>query len=221
MRIIVAECEIDYDGRASSSLSTGERVIIIKNDNSVLVHTENKLKPINYMATSDIIEFYPNVVKFDTIFATRRKPHHEVISIYIRRMINDIKLELSDSEDFTLSGSERDLQIYLMENPGMIEEGFEVLAIEFPTPAGAIDIFGQDARGIPTIVEIKRVKGSQAAAGQLKRYHDSLVEDYEGDLRAILISDGISLPALRTLERYGFTHLNLSARDIPGSWNPE
>ena len=215
MRILVAECEIDYEGRAVSSLSSGERIIIIKNDSTLLIHTETNLKPINYMPKSDLIEFYPNVVEFNTIIATRRKPR-EVITIYITNMISDIKLTLKDNENFMLSGSERDLQLRLADNPEEIEEGFKVIDIEFSTPAGAIDIFGQDANGNYVIVEIKRVKGSQAAVSQLKRYYDSLKREYK-PLKALLISDGITAPALKTLKKYKFFYKELSAHEAqPG-----
>ena len=214
MRIIIAKCEIDYEGRAASSLSIGERVIIIKNDNTVLIHTENKLKPINYMTNSKSIEFHPNIVDFDTIVAKREKPFEEIINIYITELIQDIKLELTDENSFSLSGSEKDIQEYLVENPDVIEKGFKIIGIEYPTTAGKIDIFGHDKNGVNTIVEIKRVKGSQAAVGQLRRYYESLEPQFSDGLRAILISDGISAPALETLKGYGFQFLDLSHKDL-------
>lgn len=212
MRIIVAECEIDYEGRAASSLSSGERIIIIKNDNTLLIHTENKLKPINYMPKSTIIEYTPNIISFDTITAIRQKPY-EIITIYIKKMIQDIKLELKDSEDFILMGSEKNLQDYFKANPEDIEPGCNVLETEFKTPAGNIDIWAQDINSRFVIIELKRVKGSLAAVSQLKRYYDALLPDYP-ELRGILFADGISAPAFELLEKYGFEFQNVDIQKV-------
>ncbi len=36
--VIVGECTVDYDGRASSKLESGERLVIFKPDGSALIH---------------------------------------------------------------------------------------------------------------------------------------------------------------------------------------
>ncbi len=212
MRIIIADCEIDYEGRASSSLSSGERIILIKNDNTILIHTENNFKPINYMPKSDLIEFRPNIVDFNTISAIRKRPH-ETITVYIKKMLHDIKIVLKDEEDFLLKGSEKDLQEYLYDNPSKIHPQFRMIGKEYQTAAGSVDLFGINEQERYTVIEIKRVKGSLASVSQLKRYHDTLSQEYN-NLHAILISDGITPSALNLLNRYGFQHINLSVRDI-------
>lgn len=211
MRILIAECEIDYEGRARSTLSIGERVIIIKGDNTVLIHTEGGLKPINYMVASSSIEFFPNIVEFNTIIARRKKPHSETITIHINNLFFDSKISLKDDKNFILSGSEKDLQDFIFDNPDWVEEGFTILEKEFNSSAGAVDLLGIDKRGVYTLIELKRVKGSQAAVGQLRRYYDSLISEYK-ELRCILVADGISAPALNTLNNYGFEFLNTPER---------
>ena len=46
--LVMGDCKVDYDGRASSTLDWGERVTIIKQDGSVLVHRPNGYEPVNW-----------------------------------------------------------------------------------------------------------------------------------------------------------------------------
>lgn len=50
MRIIVADCSAKYTGRLSASLPTAKRVLLIKEDGSVLIFSEiGSYKPLNWM----------------------------------------------------------------------------------------------------------------------------------------------------------------------------
>ena len=56
MKILVADCRVEYDGRGKSVLSSGKRAIILKNDGSVSVHNEVGNKPLNYMKGATLEE---------------------------------------------------------------------------------------------------------------------------------------------------------------------
>ena len=47
--VIGCTCEIWYSGRAESFLPAGDRIIIIKEDNTLIVHQPTGNNPINYM----------------------------------------------------------------------------------------------------------------------------------------------------------------------------
>lgn len=50
MRIIVADCSAKYTGRLNASLTTAKRVLLIKEDGSVLIFSEiGSYKPLNWM----------------------------------------------------------------------------------------------------------------------------------------------------------------------------
>ncbi|MFU0559419.1 endonuclease NucS [Gardnerella pickettii] len=50
MRIIVADCSAEYTGRLNASLPTAKRVLLIKEDGSVLIFSEiGSYKPLNWM----------------------------------------------------------------------------------------------------------------------------------------------------------------------------
>ena len=51
MRILVARCTVDYSGRLVAHLPQAVRVIMVKGDGSVLIHSEaGSYKPLNWMS---------------------------------------------------------------------------------------------------------------------------------------------------------------------------
>ena len=50
VRIVVARCQVDYAGRPTAHLPMATRVLMIKADGSVLVHSDGgSYKPLNWM----------------------------------------------------------------------------------------------------------------------------------------------------------------------------
>ena len=45
---VFGECRVDYEGRASSTLGAGKRLLVLKPDGSALVHTDEKRTPVNW-----------------------------------------------------------------------------------------------------------------------------------------------------------------------------
>ena len=57
MRLIVARCEVAYSGRLSAFLPESTRLLILKDDGSVLVHADaGGYKPLNWMTPETVIE---------------------------------------------------------------------------------------------------------------------------------------------------------------------
>ncbi|BDZ45416.1 hypothetical protein GCM10025866_13250 [Naasia aerilata] len=51
MRLVVARCSVDYAGRLSAHLPLAPRVLMVKADGSVLVHSDGgSYKPLNWMS---------------------------------------------------------------------------------------------------------------------------------------------------------------------------
>lgn len=48
MMTIFGRCTVDYDGRATSELGPGDRLVVLKPDGSILVHTDEKRTPVNW-----------------------------------------------------------------------------------------------------------------------------------------------------------------------------
>lgn len=67
--------------------------------------------------------------------------------------------------------SELELEDYIVRNPNVIEEGFKILARQWPTDSGPLDILGVDADGIITIIELKTEEDDEQIIQGL-RYYD-------------------------------------------------
>src|SRR4029077_1597496 len=51
VRLVIARCSVDYDGRLTAHLPTALRLLIVKADGSVLVHSDGgSYKPLNWMS---------------------------------------------------------------------------------------------------------------------------------------------------------------------------
>ena len=51
MRLVVARCQVDYAGRLTAHLPMATRLLIVKADGSVLVHSDGgSYKPLNWMS---------------------------------------------------------------------------------------------------------------------------------------------------------------------------
>ncbi|MSY66419.1 MAG: DUF91 domain-containing protein, partial [Actinobacteria bacterium] len=50
MRLVIADCTVDYTGRLSAHLPRASRLLMLKGDGSVLVHADSgSYKPLNWM----------------------------------------------------------------------------------------------------------------------------------------------------------------------------
>lgn len=54
--ILFANCDVLYDGRAQSTLETGNYLIIRKADGSIQIQAANKTTPRNYQSSGAVIE---------------------------------------------------------------------------------------------------------------------------------------------------------------------
>ncbi len=58
MRIVIADCSVDYEGRLSAHLPEATRLIMVKADGCVAIHADGgAYKPLNWMnAPNTLIE---------------------------------------------------------------------------------------------------------------------------------------------------------------------
>ncbi|MGH7290944.1 MAG: endonuclease NucS, partial [Myxococcota bacterium] len=51
MRLVIAQCTVDYVGRLTAHLPSARRLLLIKSDGSVSVHADDRAyKPLNWMS---------------------------------------------------------------------------------------------------------------------------------------------------------------------------
>lgn len=189
MRIIIAECEVIYQGRGYTKLESAVRAILIKADGAISVHADyNGNKPLNYMPTGYelTIEEYGESTKWT--FSGKK----ESIEIIMREILSDNLFELAEYEPgLQKENTEKDLQAFLAGDSKEILSHFNDLSSpetirEYNTKAGAVDIlYLNHEQKVAYIVEVKRV-AMLGAVDQCRRYRsafesnlDNLYSDYK------------------------------------------
>ena len=57
MRLVIARCSVDYAGRLSAHLPLATRLLMVKGDGSLLVHSDGgSYKPLNWMSPPCTLE---------------------------------------------------------------------------------------------------------------------------------------------------------------------
>ncbi len=205
---LVAECEVEYEGRAASDLAAGERVIILKPDGVVEVHKDKGVKPVNWQPAGTTCEITVND-GIAWIEAYRQNPN-EIVIIGLKTVYSATSKRLEDSSELELTGTEEDVVNKIVDNPTLIEDGFRILDTEWETGAGPVDIYGIDDTGKPTCVEVKRGTVSPANVMQLHRYIESVEEENpDSSFRGIIVGGSISDRAENVLKREKYEFISV------------
>lgn len=193
---IIADCEVKYQGRAVSNLHAGERVIMVKPDGTLLIHTSKKAKPVNWQPPGAV--FDARLQDERLVMTAYRKKPEELVHITFHTVHLLVAIPLRDDADLDLIGSEADLQRLLFEHPELIEDGFVPRRRERDSKRGFYDIDGDDAKGQRVIVELKRTTAGVKEAQQLWRYVEEL-QGQDGKVRGILMAPRVADKARKLL----------------------
>ncbi len=169
VRVVVAECSIDYRGRLSAHLPLARRIIMVKADGTVAVHADSGSKALNWMSP-------PCRIDESTERWIVTGPKSEVLEITLVAVHADHAFELGDEPGLQKHGAEAELQQLLASTPDTIEPGLSLIRREWPTELGPVDLLCRDHAGVTTAVEIKRV-GEIDGVEQLTRYLEWLNRD--------------------------------------------
>jgi endonuclease len=170
VRIVIARCSAAYAGRLSARLPSALRLLIVKADSSVLVHSDGgSYKPLNWMSPPCRLDEQPGrwVVTGKT---------GETLTIELEEIISDTAFDLGVDPGLVKDGVEAHLQELLAAQLGVLGDGWRLVRREYPTPIGPVDIMCRDAAGGCVAVEIKR-RGDIDGVEQLTRYLELLNRD--------------------------------------------
>ncbi|HYB67749.1 MAG TPA: endonuclease NucS [Candidatus Acidoferrales bacterium] len=202
LAIIVGNCRVDYEGRASSTLEWGERIAMIKQDGSVLIHRPTGYEPVNWQPPKCMVS-----VRFDNgtlvVNASRPQPK-ETVSIEFKEIALIASGNLADSGEFALHVTEEQMKQAILIAPDLVEVGLKPLQQEKSLgEAGFTDIFAEDKEGNLVVVEIKRVAASKDAVMQLQRYLDTLRKRINRPIRGMVVAPELrknAQPSLNALK---------------------
>ncbi|MGO9078928.1 MAG: endonuclease NucS [Streptosporangiaceae bacterium] len=170
MRIVIARCSVDYAGRLSAHLPLATRMIMIKADGSVLIHSDGgSYKPLNWMSPPCRLAEQPGC------WVVTGKAG-ETLTIEISEILSDSCFDLGTDPGLVKDGVESHLQELLAAQLHILGEGWRLVRREYPTPIGPVDLMCRDTAGISVAIEIKR-RGEIDGVEQLTRYLDLLNRD--------------------------------------------
>ncbi len=210
MVTIFGRCTVEYDGRASSTLGPGARLLVLKPDGSALVHTDEKRTPVNWQPPG--CEHHASVRDGHLRVRSTRPTPEETLDVHFTDVHQFSALTVTGGRDLTVHGSEEDLRQRILDDPTLVEDGFTPLETERQSAAGAIDIYGEDADGNPMAVELKRRRVGPSAASQLQRYVEALEREF-GDgvfVRGVLAAPSITDRTADLLDRNGLRFVSLT-----------
>jgi len=199
--IIIGNCWVDYEGRASSKLEPGERMVMIKGDGSVLVHRPTGYEPVNWQPPGCLFQsrVFKNVLQ---VRALRQKPP-ESVRIHFDHIYLLSALSLVDRGEFSLYASEEDMQRAILLKPELIEEGFMPITYEKKVEPGFVDVYGTGRDGKMVVIEIKRKAAGRDSALQLAKYVESIRATVNREVRGMLVAPRLAKGVqtlLRTLQ---------------------
>jgi endonuclease len=170
VRLVIARCSVDYAGRLSARLTPATRLIMIKADGSVLVHSDGgSYKPLNWMSPPCRLAEEPG-----RWVVTGKSG--ETLTITLEEIISDSSFDLGIDPGLVKDGVEAHLQELLAAQMQVLGEGWRLMRREYPTAIGPVDLMCRDAAGGCVAIEIKR-RGEIDGVEQLTRYLDLLNRD--------------------------------------------
>ena len=170
MRLVIAQCAVDYQGRLSAHLPMATRLLMVKADGCVAIHADGgAYKPLNWMNA-------PNRLVEEDGTWTVTNPKGETLRITIDEVLSDSAWELGVDPGLQKDGVEAHLQELLAANCERLGDGWRLVRREYPTDIGPVDLLCRDADGAAIAVEIKR-RGEIDGVEQLTRYLELLNRD--------------------------------------------
>ncbi|ATD70450.1 MULTISPECIES: endonuclease NucS [Gordonia] len=178
MRLVIAECQVDYVGRLTAHLPLAKRLLLIKSDGSVSVHADDRAyKPLNWMSPPCWLTeaAVPEGTAAEAYWVVTNKAGEE-LRITIASIEHDSNHELGIDPGLVKDGVEAHLQELLAEHVETLGAGHTLIRREYMTAIGPVDLLCRDAAGGTVAVEIKR-RGEIDGVEQLTRYLELLNRD--------------------------------------------
>jgi RecB family endonuclease NucS len=218
VRLIVARCEVTYSGRLNAFLPESTRLLMLKDDGSVLVHADaGGYKPLNWMTPPTVIEDSRDVV----VIRKRAGRTEDRLEIRFIEVLSDVSHDMGEAAALEKDGVERDLQLLLADEPSHIEAGLRLVKREWPTDVGPVDLMCRDEEDGWVAVEIKRV-GTIDAVEQLGRYLDCIRADpSRAACRGILAAQSLKPQAIALAESRGIACAEVDLAVLRGERQPE
>ncbi|WP_380161469.1 endonuclease NucS [Kineococcus sp. R86509] len=182
MRLVIARCSVDYAGRLTAHLPLATRLLLVKADGSVLVHSDGgSYKPLNWMSpparlTFSVPEEDAREIGVTQTWTVQHAKTDDRLIVSIHEVLHDSEHELGVDPGLVKDGVEAHLQKLLAEHITTLGEGYRLVRREYMTAIGPVDILARDGAGTAVAIEIKR-RGEIDGVEQLTRYLELMNRD--------------------------------------------
>jgi RecB family endonuclease NucS len=182
VRLVIARCSVDYDGRLTAHLPLATRLLVVKADGSVLVHSDGgSYKPLNWMSPPcTLVESEPEAgdaeVGVTRVWTVQHAKTEDRLVVRLHEVLSDSSHELGTDPGLVKDGVEAHLQRLLAEQIELLGPGHTLVRREYMTAIGPVDILARDPAGVSVAIEIKR-RGEIDGVEQLSRYLDLMNRD--------------------------------------------
>jgi RecB family endonuclease NucS len=217
VRLIVARCEVRYSGRLTAVLPEALRLLMIKADGAVMVHSDaGGYKPENWMTPPTVIE------ETGDGLCVRKLKEDDRLDIRIAEVLSDVTHDMGEAAALQKDGVERELQELLADAPEWCGDGFRLVRREWPTDIGPVDLMCRDAAEDWIAVEIKRV-GTISAVEQLSRYLERLRggDPAMASCRGVLAAQVVKPQARVLAEARGLDWVEVDIEVLRGDREPD
>jgi RecB family endonuclease NucS len=197
MRLVIARCSVDYEGRLTAHLPSALRLVMVKADGCVAIHADGgAYKPLNWMNA-------PNTIVETAELWLVTNPQGERLVITIEEVVSDTHHALGSDPGLRKDGVEAHLQELLAVAPHVLGHGMVLVRREYPTDIGPVDLLCRDGDGV-VAVEVKR-RGEIDGVEQLSRYIERLEHDTTlRPVRGVFVAQVIKPQARVLAESRGF-----------------
>jgi RecB family endonuclease NucS len=176
VRLVIAQCTVDYIGRLTAHLPSARRLLLVKADGSVSVHADDRAyKPLNWMSPPCRLVEMEAEDGPHAVWVVENKAG-EQLRITLEAIEHDSSHELGIDPGLVKDGVEAHLQELLAEHIELLGDGYTLVRREYMTAIGPVDILARDEQGRSVAVEIKR-RGEIDGVEQLTRYLELLNRD--------------------------------------------
>ena len=182
VRLVIARCSVDYEGRLQAHLPLATRLLVVKADGSVLVHSDGgSYKPLNWMSPPcAMVEMAPGDDEIadgvESIWVVQHAKSDDRLRVRLHEVLHDSAHELGIDPGLVKDGAEAHLQKLLAEQVTTLGEGWSLVRREYMTAIGPVDLLVRDHTGASVAVEIKR-RGEIDGVEQLTRYLELMNRD--------------------------------------------
>jgi RecB family endonuclease NucS len=208
VRLVIARCSVDYAGRLTAHLPEAIRLLMVKADGSVLVHSDTGgYKPLMWMTPPCSL-----LVQGELWTVTNKAGEQLLITVH--EVLSDVAHELGTDPGLVKDGVEKHLQELLADRCEVLGAGWTLVQREYFTDIGPVDLLCRDEAGAHVLVEVKR-HAEIDGVEQLTRYLQR-VSTVLGDVKGVLAAQSFKPQAKVLAADRGIVCIQLDYDELRG-----